>query len=250
MVEMRDRRRLGSSPRSYRPPSSVLERVAPGDVARAVEPESHGHGVARADGLAPCARDAGSAQAWARADQRGPRASERNEANAGGGDWPVGPLCRRKRAGSWAARVAIRSWADLWRQGPGRFYSFSFFFIFLFSFLSFLNSILNSNLNSNPVPILPSNYIATLKLLTLKVYLYIYIFYKFYTLSPFFAIYFLSLSISIPNSQFRIQTSFQVFVIIIFFTSIIIVIILMHKQTKLPRMHKLFECLLLPIYFC
>jgi hypothetical protein len=92
----------------------------------------------------------------------------------------------------------------------------SLFFIFLFSFLSFLNSILNSNLNSNPVPILPSNYIATLKLLTLKVYLYIYIFYKFYTLSPFFAIYFLSLSISIPNSQFRIQTSFQVFVIIIF----------------------------------
>jgi hypothetical protein len=141
MVEMRDRRRLGSSPRSYRPPSSVLERVAPGDVARAVEPESHGHGVARADGLAPCARDAGSAQAWARADQRGPRASERNEANAGGGDWPVGPLCRRKRAGSWAARVAIRSWADLWRQGPGRFYSFSFFyFSVFFSFLSKFNS--------------------------------------------------------------------------------------------------------------
>jgi hypothetical protein len=96
MVEMRDRRRLGSSPRSYRPPSSVLERVAPGDVARAVEPESHGHGVARADGLAPCARDAGSAQAWARADQRGPRASERNEANAGGATGRWGPCVGAK----------------------------------------------------------------------------------------------------------------------------------------------------------
>jgi hypothetical protein len=33
-------------------------------------------------------------------------------------------------------------------------------------------------------------------------------------------------------------------------TRIIIVIILLHKQTKLQGMHKLFECLVLTIYSC
>ena len=91
----------------------------------------------------------------------------------GGAADDTGPLVGAGRQQVWAARIKRQAGPNGWL--PAQLGSIlSPFYFFLFSFLSFLNSILNSNLNLNPVPILPSNYIVTLKLLTLKVYLYIY----------------------------------------------------------------------------
>jgi hypothetical protein len=94
-----DRGELGSAPRSYRPPGSILERASPGNIAQVVEQEPFGHGVARADRLASHARDANSTQAWENALASGPR---------------VEVKCKRARGESRAARVGNKELGRAW----------------------------------------------------------------------------------------------------------------------------------------
>jgi hypothetical protein len=121
--------------------------VAPGDVARAVELESHGHGVARADGLAPCARDAGIAQAWESAHASGPRVEvKRKRARL----TDVAHMSAPERCLGCAGCSLV---GQIVVSRPSKL-SFPFSFYFLFHFILFLihlnsNFEFNSGVNSN-----------------------------------------------------------------------------------------------------
>jgi hypothetical protein len=108
-----DRGGLGSAPRPYRPPGSVLERAAPGNTAQVVEQEPFGHGVVRAD-------------------RRVPPPSE--SATCGGG-------CQAGLAREDGRACRSLSWAERALRGPGRpnsVHAQSSFFSFSSPFLCYV----------------------------------------------------------------------------------------------------------------